>query len=165
MFDDIELKCFYSFFSVHKWGVYAVYNGSWFIVTSLFENNWLNGNWAFLCFVVFAYVPTLKWFGEWINEARMLPWVRKRATQLEANKQHTCIWIAYKTLYSRCFFFFLGIKVLCFQGSLTNAQGFSAPKAFPGIHPPPSLMYNPPLGWDILQWDQAWPGTNLIVWT
>ena len=25
--------------------------------------------------------------------------------------------------------------------------------------------YNPPLGCDILQWDQAWPGTKLIVWT
>ena len=70
----------------------------------------------------------------------MLPWVRKRATQLEANKQHTCIWIAYKTLYSRCFFFFfLGIKVLCFQGSLTNAQGFSAPKALSGIPLPLSV--------------------------
>ena len=74
----------------------------------------------------------------------MLPWVRKRATQLEANKQHTCIWIAYKTLYSRCFFFFLGIKVLCFQGSLTNAQGFSAQKALPGI--PPFPYVQPALG-------------------
>ena len=70
----------------------------------------------------------------------MLPWVRKRATQLEANKQHTCIWIAYKTLYSRCFFFFLGIKVLCFQGSLTNAQGFSAPKALQGPSPFPQVQ-------------------------
>ena len=84
----------------------------------------------------------------------MLPWVRKRATQLEANKQHTCIWIAYKTLYSRCFFFFWGIKVLCFQGSLTNAQGFSAPKALSGI-PLPLSKTRP---WDGTSYDGMGPG-------